>query len=109
LNTRIPTYPSETNELVTCFIGSISSRRERRGAVSPATFMALTLTRTPKTVPAAIGNKLAFELLGSIAEGFKVSRKAHTEEQIIAALKQHESEAKTMEICRKLGISQATF
>jgi putative transposase len=38
-----------------------------------------------------------------------VSRKGHTEEQTIAALKQHESEAKTVEISRKLGISQATF
>jgi putative transposase len=36
-------------------------------------------------------------------------KKGHTEEQIIAALKQHESGAKTVEICRKLGISQATF
>lgn len=36
-------------------------------------------------------------------------RKAHTEEQIIAALKQYESGEKTADICRKLGISQATF
>ena len=36
-------------------------------------------------------------------------KKGHTEEHIIAALKQHESGAKTEEICRKLGISQATF
>lgn len=36
-------------------------------------------------------------------------KKGHTEEQIIAALKQHESGSKTAEICRKLGISQATF
>ena len=36
-------------------------------------------------------------------------KKGHTEEQIIAALKQHESGSKTEEICRKLGISQATF
>lgn len=36
-------------------------------------------------------------------------KKGHTEEQIIAALKQHESGEKTRDICRKLGISQATF
>jgi putative transposase len=36
-------------------------------------------------------------------------KKGHTEEQIIAALKQHESGDKTVDICRKLGISQATF
>lgn len=32
-------------------------------------------------------------------------KKGHTEEQIIAALKQHETGSKTTEICRKLGIS----
>jgi putative transposase len=36
-------------------------------------------------------------------------KKGHTEEQIIAALKQQEAGEKTTEICRKLGISQATF
>jgi putative transposase len=36
-------------------------------------------------------------------------KKGHTEEQIIAALKQYESGEKTGDICRKLGISQATF
>jgi putative transposase len=36
-------------------------------------------------------------------------RKGHTEEQIIAALQQSEAGAKTAELCRKLGISQATF
>ncbi len=36
-------------------------------------------------------------------------KKGHTEEQIIAALKQHESGDKTTDICRKLGISSATF
>ena len=33
-------------------------------------------------------------------------KKGHTEEQIITALKQHESGEKTTEICRKLAISQ---
>jgi putative transposase len=36
-------------------------------------------------------------------------KKGHTEEQIIAALKQYESGEKANDICRKLGISQATF
>lgn len=36
-------------------------------------------------------------------------RKAHTEEQIIAALKHYESGEKTTDICRKLEIGQATF
>jgi putative transposase len=36
-------------------------------------------------------------------------KKGHTEEQIIAALKQHESGEKTADICRQLAISQATF
>ena len=38
-----------------------------------------------------------------------MARKGHTEEQIIAALQQSEAGAKTTELCRKLGISQATF
>ena len=36
-------------------------------------------------------------------------KKQHTEAEIISALKQYESGDKTAEICRKLGISQATF
>ena len=36
-------------------------------------------------------------------------KKGHTEEQIIAALKQYEAGDKTADICRKLGVSQATF
>ena len=38
-----------------------------------------------------------------------MTRKGHTEEQIIAALQQAEAGAKAGELCRKLGISQATF
>jgi putative transposase len=38
-----------------------------------------------------------------------MTRKGHTEEQIIAALQQAEARAKTGELCRKLGISQPTF
>jgi putative transposase len=36
-------------------------------------------------------------------------KKGHSEEQIITALKQYEGGEKTADICRKLGISQATF
>ena len=38
-----------------------------------------------------------------------MARKGHTEEQIIAALQQVEAGAKSADVCRKLGISQATF
>ncbi len=36
-------------------------------------------------------------------------KKGHGEEQIIAALKQYESGDKVADICRKLGVSEATF
>ena len=36
-------------------------------------------------------------------------RKRYTEEQIIAVLKEAEAGMKTMDICRKHGISDATF
>src|SRR5436305_13853472 len=36
-------------------------------------------------------------------------KKGHSEEQIIAALKQHQSGEKSADICRRLSISQATF
>jgi putative transposase len=36
-------------------------------------------------------------------------KKGHSEEQIIAALKQYESGEKVADICRKLGASQASF
>ena len=36
-------------------------------------------------------------------------KKGHSEEQIISALKQFEGGEKCVDICRKLGISQATF
>jgi hypothetical protein len=40
---------------------------------------------------------------------FDMPRKGHTEEQIIAALKQRENGETTADICRKLSVSQATF
>ena len=36
-------------------------------------------------------------------------KKGHTEEQILGALKQYESGEKVADICRKLGVSQASF
>ena len=36
-------------------------------------------------------------------------KKAHTEEQIVAALRQVEAGARVEDICRKVGISQATY
>ena len=36
-------------------------------------------------------------------------KKGHTEEQIIAALKQYEGGEKVADICLKLGVSQASF
>lgn len=36
-------------------------------------------------------------------------KKGHTEEQIIMALKQYESGERVADICRKLGVSQASF
>jgi putative transposase len=38
-----------------------------------------------------------------------MKRKRHTEEQIIAILKEHEAGTKTADVCRKHGISEATF
>ena len=38
-----------------------------------------------------------------------MKRKSHTEEQIIAILKQHEAGVKTADLCRKHGISEASF
>ena len=38
-----------------------------------------------------------------------MKRKRHTEEQIIAILKEHEASVKTADLCRKHGISEASF
>ena len=38
-----------------------------------------------------------------------MKRKRFTEEQIIGVLKEHELGAKTADLCRKYGISDATF
>ena len=36
-------------------------------------------------------------------------KKAHTEEQIVAVLRQVQAGARVDEVCRKVGISQATY
>jgi putative transposase len=36
-------------------------------------------------------------------------KKGHTEEQIVAVLRQVEAGARVAEICRKVGVSQATY
>src|ERR1700693_139892 len=38
-----------------------------------------------------------------------MKRKRHTEEQIIAILKEHEAGVKTADLCRNHGISEASF
>ena len=38
-----------------------------------------------------------------------MKRKRHTEEQIIAILKEHEAGVKTADLCRKHGIGEASF
>jgi putative transposase len=38
-----------------------------------------------------------------------MKRKRHNDEQIISILKEHEAGAKTADVCRKHGISEATF
>ena len=38
-----------------------------------------------------------------------MKRKRHTEEQIIAILREHEAGLKTADLCRKHGISEPTF
>ena len=38
-----------------------------------------------------------------------MARKRYTEEQIIAVLNEAEAGAKTSELCRKHGVSEATF
>jgi putative transposase len=42
-------------------------------------------------------------------EGGLMARKRYTEEQIIAVLKEAEAGAKTTELCRKHGMSEATY
>ncbi len=38
-----------------------------------------------------------------------MKRKRFSEEQIIGVLKEHEAGAKTADLCRKYGVSEATF
>jgi putative transposase len=45
----------------------------------------------------------------ALLEDQTMKRSRFTEEQIIAVLKEHELGAKTADLCRKHGISEATF
>ena len=38
-----------------------------------------------------------------------MKKKRYTEEQIIAALKDHEAGAKVADVCRRMGIAEGTF
>ena len=42
-------------------------------------------------------------------DGLKMPKKGHTEEQILAALHQVETGGTIPDVCRKLGVSTATF
>jgi putative transposase len=42
-------------------------------------------------------------------EATRVSKKGHTEEQILRALRQAESGTKVADICREHGVSEATY
>jgi putative transposase len=44
-----------------------------------------------------------------LRKGQAMKRKRFTEEQIIGVLKEHELGAKTADVCRKQGISEASF
>ena len=46
---------------------------------------------------------------GPLGKDQTMKRKRFTEEQIIAVLKEHELGAKSSDLCRKHGISEATF
>ena len=49
------------------------------------------------------------ELESDLTKDGQMKRKRFTEEQIIAVLKEHEAGAKTADLARKHGISEATF
>jgi putative transposase len=67
------------------------------------------MTQNPNSVPAETGVRLAVEASEGIRRRINMPKKGHTEEQIIAALKQYEAGDETVDICRKLGVSQAAF
>jgi putative transposase len=54
-------------------------------------------------------NFLQKDLESALTKDGHMKRKRFTEEQIIAVLKEHEAGAKTADLARKHGISEATF
>jgi DNA invertase Pin-like site-specific DNA recombinase len=64
------------------------------------------VTQNPKTVTEEIRGKLG----GNSRRGDRtMPKKGHTEEQIVAVLRQVEAGARVEEVCRKAGISEATY
>ena len=61
------------------------------------------MTQNPKTDTEEIRGKLGAE---SEEETRAMPKKAHTEEQIVAVLRQVEAGARVDDVCRKVGISQ---
>ena len=64
------------------------------------------MTQNPKTDTEEIRGKLGRNL-GRGDQGD--AKKGHTEEQIVAVLRQVEAGARVAEVCRKVGISEATY
>ena len=64
------------------------------------------LTQNPKTDTEEIRGKLG-QKSGRGDE--EMPKKAHTEEQIVAVLRQVQRGARGDEVCRRVGISQATY
>ena len=64
------------------------------------------MTQNPKTDTEEIRGKLGQESGRGDEDD---AQKAHTEEQIVAVLRQVEAGARVDDVCRKVGISQATY
>jgi hypothetical protein len=80
------------------------SRRVDRHRQDDATFASIDKVARP--APAVL-SRLNWSL--ALKEDQTMKRKRFTEEQIIGVLREHELGAKTADLCRKHGISEATF
>ncbi len=60
-------------------------------------------------MPARAQALCAAAALGRLARGPRLLAEQRTEEQIIAVLKEHEAGAKTADLARKHGVSEATI